>query len=85
MLQLDASSAVQLWSVPFVAAAIAVGARGCWPAFAQKPLSNSPLAVYRCESRFGQMRFEMELVFDRTPSDQTNVQLLDCCEKLGLR
>jgi hypothetical protein len=85
MLQLDVIGAVQVDSVPFVAAAIAVGARGCWPAFAQKPLSKSPLAVYRCERHFGQMRFEMELVFDRMPNDETNAQLLDCCVNLGLR
>ena len=85
MLQLDVISADQVGSVPCVAAAIAVGARDCWPAFAQKPLSKSALADHRCGCHCGRMRSEMELMFDGMPCDYTNVELLDCCENLGLR
>ena len=68
--------------MPFVAVANAVGARGCWPAFAQKLLLKTPLAAYRCERALGsQTRSETDRPLGQRLDGRSNHPRLDFCAR----
>ena len=69
--------------MPFVAAANAVGARGCWPAFAQKLLPKAPLAAYRCERALGlQTRSEVDRALGQLDGRSNNPRLDFCAQRV---